>query len=215
MRKSNVFILVIVFLCFSCRTSNNTTQQEAIVQEKYDNLFNTGNNHFIISSSDDINKDKTLQVDLDLDGKKETIIIGKDHPNGVKVRGIKGEYSINLLSLLFDNTNDERISDILDGMFDEYADLNKGCYIQASYVDLDNDGKYEVLISVGDRIMQIMVTAIYRVRDAEEASFQLKGIIEGQSNMYLRGNHIIAPYGSFGLFEEYIYDGKRIFKAMN
>lgn len=210
MKKINVFILVIVVLCFGCRTSNNTTQQEAIIQEKYDNLFDTRNNHFIISSSDDIYKDKTLQVDLDLDGEKETIIIGKDYPNGVKIRGIKGKYTTNFL---FDDADDVRINEILDGMFDEDGELNNGCYIQASYVDLDNDGKYEVLISVRDKRIQ-MITAIYRVRDAEEASFKLIGIIEGQSNMYLIGNHIIAPYGSFGLCEEYIYDGQRIYKAM-
>ena len=193
------------FLCFSCinkKTSDTKSQLETTTQKEYDNLFNIGSNHFIISSSDDISKDKTLQVDLDLDGEKETILIGRNHPNGVRVLGIKGEYGIDLLYCELDNA------------FDEFGELNNGYYIQASYVDLDNDGKNEVLVSVGDKQME-MTTAIYKVRDAEEDSFKLIGVIEGQSKMRLEGTHIIVPIGFQGLYEEYIYDGQRIFKAEN
>lgn len=205
MKKSKVLILIIGFLCFSCtnkKTSDAKTQPETTFQEEYDNLFNIGNDHFIISSSDDISEDKTLKVDLDLDGEKETILIGQDHPNGVRVVGFKGKYGIHLLSYELDNA------------FDEFGELNKGYYIQASYIDLDNDGKNEVLVSVGNKLTE-MTTAIYKVRDAEEDSFKLIGIIEGQSKMYLEENHIIASFGSQGLYEEYIYDGQRIFKAAN
>lgn len=211
MKKSKVVILVMFFLCISCKTSDNKTQSASTIQEEYDNLFNTGNNNFIISSSDDIFNEKSLSVDLDLDCKKETIIIRSDY-SGVKVLGFKGKYGANLLSdkkIYYD----ERTRELLNWGFNESGELEKGYYIQVSYVDLNNDHKYEVLISIGNKESE-MITAIYKVRDADEDSFKLMGIIVGQAKMYLEGNHIIAPYGSQGLYEEYIYDGDRIFQAM-
>lgn len=201
MKKSNILILIsICFLCFSCnhkKTSNNQMKNQEI---EYDNLLDIGNSQFIISSSSDISKDKILETDLDLDGEKEKILIGLNHPNGVRVVGFKGKYGTHLLI------------DGPDGAFDEFGELNKGYYIQASYIDLNHDGKNEVLISVGDKLTG-MTTTIYKVRDAEEDSFKLIGTIEGQSKMYLEGNHIIAPIGFQGLFKEYIYDGQRLFEA--
>lgn len=202
MKKSKVVILAMFFLCLSCKTSDNKTQAEATIQEEYDNLLNTGNNNFIICSSDDIFEEKTIHADLDFDGKKETIIIRSDYA-GVKVLGFKGKYGADLLSdkKIF---YDARTRELLDLGFNESGELENGYYIQVSYIDLNNDHKYEVLISIGNKQSE-MITAIYKVRDAEGDSFKLMGIIEGQSKMRLDGNHIIAPYGSQGLFEEYIY----------
>ena len=67
---------------------------------------------------------------------------------------------------------------------------------------------------MGDKLTE-MSTAIYKIRDAEEDSFKLIGIIKGQSKMFLEGTHIIVPIGFQGLYEEYIYDGQRIFEAAN
>ena len=166
-------------------------------------IFVLGNNHFILSSWKDIYEEKTLYADFDKDGEKETIIVGADHPNGTRVVGMKGKYGVDLLQF---NTED---------FFDAEGNINKNCFIQASYFDLDNDGKDEVLISLSDKTMGVMKTAIYRVRNAEEASFKLVGVIDGQYKMYLEDNHIIVPYGSQGLFGEYMYDKGILFEAIH
>ena len=173
---------------------------EITSSKEYDNLFNIRNDNFIISSALELSSDKTMKVDLDKDGKEEMILIGLDHPTGIRILGIKGEYGTNLI-------------DGLEFATDEHGDIMDGFFIQASHVDLDKDGKDEVLMSVGDKSIE-MRTAIYKVRDAEEDSFKLVGIIEGQSEMYLDGNHIIVPYGSQGLFDEYIYDKGTLFKSV-
>ena len=61
--------------------------------------------------------------------------------------------------------------------------------------------------------------AIYTVRDADTDSFKLVGEIDGMTplsrNPFIidENKHVLTPYGSQGLYEEYIYDKGTVFKA--
>ncbi|MCL1610910.1 hypothetical protein [Marseilla massiliensis] len=206
-RLSVLFIVLLLIPFFSKDAAKGCTLsvKEEIHTYPQENkgIFVLGNNHFILSSWKDIYEEKTLYADFDKDGEKETIIVGADHPNGTRVVGMKGKYGVDLLQF---NTED---------FFDAEGNINKNCFIQTSYFDLDNDGKDEVLISLSDKTMGVMKTAIYRVRNAEEASFKLVGVIDEQYKMYLEDNHIIVPYGSQGLFGEYMYDKGILFEAIH
>lgn len=104
---------------------------------------------------------------------------------------------------------------VMSHFFDEYGELNEEYYIQASCIDFNGDGKSELIISIGDKLLTLQ-SFIFKVRDAKEHSFKYIGKIDGQTYMYLdENNHIIAPFGSQGLFDEYICNGETILKATN
>ena len=65
---------LVVMLLFSISTIGLSAQN------RLNNLFDVRNNKFIISSSSQLSQDKSMNVDLDSDGKKEKIIIGRSHP---------------------------------------------------------------------------------------------------------------------------------------
>ena len=60
---------LVVMLLFSISTIGLSAQN------RLNNLFDVRNNKFIISSSSQLSQDKSMNVDLDSDGKKEKIII--------------------------------------------------------------------------------------------------------------------------------------------
>ena len=190
---SFVVILGALFLLYPRKVDSQKQFQSQTEHERkvYDNLFDIGNDNFIMCSSSNIAEGKSIEADLDNDGVNENLIIGLNHPNGFRVLGFKGEYGVHLLP------------NGCEGAYDEFGELNEGYFVQVSYVDLNNDGTQEVLVSLGNKLTE-MVTAIYRIRDAEEDSYKLVGTIEGQDKMYLDGTHIIVPIGSQGLYNEYI-----------
>ena len=204
MSYTNILILIsICALSFGCTDNKKAESRKQTPTENqkkaYDNLFDIGNDNFIICSTSDIAEGKSISIDLDNDGIEEVLSIGLNHPNGFRILGIKNGCGIHLLAKGCENA------------YDEFQDLNEGYYVQVSHVDLDNDGIHEVLVSLGDKLTE-MVTAIYKICDTEDDPFKLIGTLDGQSKMYLKDNHIIIPIGSQGLYDEYIYD--RIFEAM-
>lgn len=190
---------IVIMLLFSISTIGLSAQN------RLNNLFDVRNNKFIISSSSQLSQDKSMNVDLDSDGKKEKIIIGRSHPIGTKICVFKEQYRKQLLDGI----------ECDESFFDEYGELNEEYYIQASCIDFNGDGKSELIISIGDKLLTLQ-SFIFKVRDAKEHSFKYIGKIDGQTYMYLdENNHIIAPFGSQGLFDEYICNGETILKATN
>lgn len=83
--------------------------------------------------------------------------------------------------------------------------------LQISCVDLDRDGEKEIIVSVGDGFSSLE-TLIYKFVPDSSDLFELHGRIGGQQKMYIdikKGN-IVAPYGSQGLYDEYIYWDKKV-----
>ena len=144
-------------------------------QNRLNNLFDVRNNKFIISSSSQLSQ-------------------GRSHPIGTKICVFKQQYRKQLLDGI----------ECDESFFDEYGELNEEYHIQASCIDFNGDGKSELIISIGDKLLTLQ-SFIFKVRDAKEHSFKYIGKIDGQTYMYLdENNHIIAPFGSQGLFDEYI-----------
>lgn len=85
--------------------------------------------------------------------------------------------------------------------------------LQISCVDLDGDMEKEIMVSVGDGL-SFLETLIYRFVPDSTNIFELCGRIDGQQKMYVdvKSGIITAPYGGQGLFEEYIYRDKRIWR---
>lgn len=85
--------------------------------------------------------------------------------------------------------------------------------LQISCVDLDKDGQKEIIVSVGDGCSSLE-TLIYRFVPDSAKLFDLCGRIDGQTEMYIniKNGTIIAPYGGQGLYNEYIYLDKKIWK---
>ena len=85
--------------------------------------------------------------------------------------------------------------------------------LQISCVDLDGDREKEIIVSIGDE-SSLLETLIYRFVPDSTRIFELCGRIDGRQKMFVdvkRGT-ITAPYGSQGLFEEYIYRDKKIWR---
>lgn len=85
--------------------------------------------------------------------------------------------------------------------------------LQISCVDLDRDGEKEIIVSVGDGFSSLE-TLIYKFVPDSANLFDLCGRINGQEAMYIniKKGTITAPYGSQGLFDEYVYWDKKIWR---
>lgn len=145
---------------------------------------------------------KTMDVDVSGDGIKESFIIESDHPNGLKILGISGNHGQNF-------AYDFRGYD----EFDEYNDIKRGFYTQITCYDLDGDGVKEILVSRGNKLVE-METLIYHPTSANIPDpFKLVARILGQENMYIDGDHaIISPYGGQGLYSQYTYKNGQLYE---
>ena len=153
-------------------------------------------NYQLLSYKKIYSKDTIIKRDFDKDGIVEKVIIGRLYPNGFRIEGIQ-------------NQNGYELAIELSDCIDEFGDLLECFYVQISYVDLDNDGKEELIVSVGDMLV-VSQTAIYKIRKSDTLPFIKVGQIEGQGHIYLTSeNEIIAPIGSLGLYKGYtMQDGR-------
>lgn len=177
------------------------------VTVRNDILLDIHNNDFIFIQGKDMTIDgnsSMMEVDIDNGGNNVLFKISLDTPNGTKIMVYKGDIGVNLLDL-FDVEDIEYVN-----AFDDTGDPKDNYYFQLSAYDLDSDGKKEVIVSVGNLLTELTFV-VFKVSDSDDLSFERVGSIAGQSNMYLdKDNHIISPYGSQGLFEEYIYEEGRL-----
>lgn len=99
---------------------------------------------YVLSTVQELAQDKLIEFDLNKDGKQEHILLGRDHPNGVRVLATYNSLGQNLI-----NEIDE------DVFFDSYGELKAPHAIQVSVADLDGDGKYELVVSLGKKGLRI------------------------------------------------------------
>lgn len=85
--------------------------------------------------------------------------------------------------------------------------------IQISCVDLDEDGKKEIFISIGNGSSELETLIYYFVLESN-LMFELCGRIYGQEKMLVDINTgiIETPYGSQGLYEEYKFWSKKVWR---
>lgn len=162
-------------------------------------------NYKLIAQQTIYAKDTIIKRDFDNDGVEESIIVGRNHPNGFMIVGIQNHYGYNLCPVL---------SDIDMPPCDEFGDLSAGFYVQISWIDLDNDNKEELIVSVGDMSITSF-TSIYRIRESNTLPFIKVCQINGQGHLYLTDNKdIIVPIGFQGLANVYRMQDGRI-KVIN
>lgn len=149
----------------------------------------------------EINKNLLYKIDLNNDKKADMVELGMDSPNGTKLNVIIGNSGFNLL-----NTSKVYGMDL----FNEDGDMQKNGYIQVAFVDFDKDKKPELVVAAGDGLIDLGVS-IFKYTGNKINLYKEIGYIEGQSNITIdKNNHIIAPYGSQGLYTEYQYKSGKI-----
>jgi len=131
--------------------------------------------------------------------------LARDNPNGMKANAIFNGYGQNLLN---------------DGWggnswgFDEMGSLKDDWYIQMSACDLDGDGTKEIIVTVGNNLVD-SVTAFYSLDKGtidHSRHFYYRGFIEGQTNCIFDGTKLILPFGGQGLAEVYRYIKGEIYR---
>ena len=92
--------------------------------------------------------------------------------------------------------------------FDEEGCLKEEYHIQLSLAKMGNVEEVLLFISVGDGCLE-MITKVFHV---DTHGFEHIGTVHGQSYMQLDYT-LIAPYGSQGLYDSYVYCDEEIMKA--
>jgi serine/threonine protein kinase len=142
------------------------------------------------------NKRKTLQ----LYNRSYDFTIGDDHPNGVRAIITTEGYGENLfLSLSFSDDDQETF-------FDEFEFLKEDCNMQLTIMDFNKDNECELLLTLQSEAYSISKTYVFKIlpHPYKESIVKYLGVAEGQAYMYIEGTNIIAPYGSQGLYSEYM-----------
>ena len=138
--------------------------------------------HYVISDSKQLLNDKTIQLDMDGDKRIETLTLGLDHPNGVRVLAIKNGDAQNLMNSVQEGD-----------FFDDYGDLLPGYSVQVTVLDIDNIAGKEVVISIGKANKSIMHYIYY----VTKSKFIYIGAVESKGMAKLVGNelHLTALNG--------------------
>lgn len=130
-------------------------------------------------------------------------------PNGIKLLVFSGKEAYNLGFEIMG------LNDI--------GELKENYYCQLASIDVTNDGIPDILLAVGDGLIDLHLNIwsfdkekiVNTVRGKYINPFRFIGHIEGQQNIrILPGGKIEVPVGSFGRFSTYSWDGSK-FKQIN
>lgn len=216
-RKLIVPTLILIMLCGCSQNEVNTSKMNPDEPQKNftirnDILFDTHTNDYIYIDGKSITLDGNnayMENDINNDGTKEKFILRLGNPNGIEVMYYGDKSAANLLDILTNNPLEN------SDAFDDIGDPNLDYYFQLSCYDLDNDGTKELILSIGDMSID-EISLIYRLTDSSDVPIMYVGSIGGQQSMYITPeNHIYAPYGTVGLFDDYIYKDKRLYMGVD
>lgn len=126
--------------------------------------------------------------------------LGDGRPNGTIALISSNGYGQSLFFDL-DFSNDEN-----DAFFDEFDDLRPECNMQITAMDFDGDGEVEILFTIQSEDYITTNTYVYKLLPTpyRDSIVKYLGVANGQLHMYVDGRSIIAPYGSQGLYNEYM-----------
>lgn len=223
-KKISILLVIVLTIIQLSGCAIHTDNKETRMNEEDVKVINTSRNSmtinddnvifqgpcsaFILSDQASINegKEASFSRDIDNDGVEEVFSIGRDHPNGIQILGVKGDLGVNFVNNF-----------TLEGAFDEFGEPNEGYMVQITSCDLDDSGVDEIVVSIGDLLIN-METLVYRVTDDKENPFVLIGSFTGQDRAIFDEDNlsIVVPYGSQGLYDEYkIMDGTRMYSLTN
>ncbi len=146
-------------------------------------------------------KDVTLKLNYVSSVKPISITTGFGHPNGIKI------------VILFEGSNTAvnlgNIMSIENGFND--GELEENYFIQIATYDFDGDKNPEIIVAVGDGLVNLNVNVfkfiapLNQLNASKEENWKLIGNFQGQEQIIIENKKISVPYGSQGLFDEYIY----------
>lgn len=139
-------------------------------------------------------------ISLNVYGRDYTFSLGDNHPNGIRALVMTDSYGDNLFNHLSFTQDDQ------ETYFDEFDFLNEDCNIQLTIMDLDNDDECEVLLTLQSESFVTEKTYVFKLLPSpyRDSIVKYLGVADGQVQMFVQNKSIIAPYGSQGLYEEYI-----------
>lgn len=133
---------------------------------------------YLLSSANELLQDKSLAIGSKAN--KKTLILGLDHPNGVRVLALNGDKGQNL------------INDVPDGpFFNDYGDLVAGNSIQVTVLDLNGDGSKNVVIAIGKYNGRIDAS-IFGLDSNSSDSYNYMGSIVSSSTIKFTDGKIIT-----------------------
>ncbi|KAA8753968.1 hypothetical protein [Paenibacillus sp. UASWS1643] len=149
-----------------------------------------------------------LNLPLVLDGESIDIMIGMDSPNGVKALAVSQSLQQGW-QLPFNAPQS------MSSPFDDFGDLREGFTLYVKEHDFDNDSVPEVVIVASDRLLETYVWVYsynYIFSETDTSPLEPVWYGEGQSDVVLEGNKIFLPFGSQGLFDEYVFNNGSFIK---
>lgn len=152
--------------------------------------------------------DADLNLPLVLDGEPISMFIGMDSPNGVKALAVSESLQQGW-QLPFDTSQGT------SSPFDDFGDLREGFALYVKEHDFDNDSVPEVVIVASDKLLETYVWVYsYNYVFSEQDTSPLEPVWygAGQSDVVLEGNKILLPFGSQGLFDEYVFNNGSFIK---
>ncbi|MEK8204167.1 hypothetical protein [Paenibacillus sp. FSL L8-0696] len=154
--------------------------------------------------------DPDVTLPIQFGATKAELVLGQDHPNGIKALVV---YTSDSFGWPLDLSSPEQSE-----AFDDYGGLQEGYRLQASVYDFDKDGTNELVVAVGDLLIdaEVWVFSFTKVDNVTKINpLKQELAIGGQSFFRLDGHNLYAPYGSQGLFEVYKYVDKEFVTPAN
>ncbi|MHB0862661.1 hypothetical protein ACYCS5_15800 [Paenibacillus sp. SEL3] len=143
-----------------------------------------------------------LTYPVRLDGDNMDIVLGLDHPNGIKVQvvdhALEQGWNIPLPSIEGSTP------------FDKFGDLLPDYSLAVKEHDFTQDGTPEIVLVASDGQADMYVWILtYNFMASEQGTSPLELMWSGmgQTDILMSGNQLLLPYGSQGLYEEYNYTG--------
>jgi hypothetical protein len=179
-------------------------------------LSNLNGQELILGTENSVvwGKESTSPISLKLDYKCKiqpiNLLVGYDNPNGTKFR------------ISFKDINvavDLRYVISMKSGINEFGDCNEGYFVQVATYDFDNDKKPEIIIAVGDGLVDMSVNVIkyHEPTNKDDAirteNWSVIAKFQGQDKIRIEEQKIIVPIGSQGLYDEYTWQNNKFVKT--
>ena len=123
---------------------------------------------YIQSSARQLLNDRTLSLGQ---GDEGSILLGLDHPNGVRVLAVRNGVGQNLINEVPD-----------DYFFDDYGDIKPSFSVEVALLDVDKDDRYEVAVVVGKPEDRVDLS-LFALEKTPNGLFKYLGTIQSTSTI--------------------------------